>query len=59
MGRLPKKELEAWAMISWSLWNARNKVHFEQVRPHPAGIYRGAIAFLEEYQRHMAALRPV
>ena len=59
IGRLPKKELEVWAMISWSLWNARNKFHFEQVQIHPAGIHRGAMAFLEEYQRHMVALQPV
>ena len=59
IGRLPKKELEVWAIISWSLWNARNKFHFEQVQIHPAGIHRGAMAFLEEYQRHMVALQPV
>ncbi|KAK9993090.1 hypothetical protein SO802_022793 [Lithocarpus litseifolius] len=57
IGRLPKKELEVWAMISWSLWNAHNKFHFEQVRTHLAGIHHGAMAFLEEYQRHMAALQ--
>uniref|UniRef100_A0A7N2MHA8 Reverse transcriptase zinc-binding domain-containing protein n=1 Tax=Quercus lobata TaxID=97700 RepID=A0A7N2MHA8_QUELO len=30
MTRLTTSELETWAMVSWSIWNARNKFHFEQ-----------------------------
>jgi len=51
-------ELETWAMIAWSLWNARNKFHFEQVQTHPMMIFQKASSLLEEYQRLMAALPP-
>ena len=47
--RLDVKELENWAMSAWSLWNARNRFHFEQVQTHPTVILRGATSLLEEY----------
>ena len=49
--RLNRKELETWAMISWALWNARNKYHFKDVKSHPTTILRGATSLLDEYQR--------
>ena len=49
--RLDVKELENWAMIAWSLWNARNRFHFERVQTHPTVILRVATSLLEEYQR--------
>ena len=49
--RLDVKELENWAMIAWSLWNARNRFHFEHVQTHPTVILRVATSLLEEYQR--------
>uniref|UniRef100_A0A7N2LAU1 Uncharacterized protein n=1 Tax=Quercus lobata TaxID=97700 RepID=A0A7N2LAU1_QUELO len=49
--RLDVKELEIWAMIAWSLWNARNRSHFEHVQTHPTVILRVATSLLEEYQR--------
>ena len=35
LDRLPKKEIEVWAITTWSLWTAWNKFHFEQVRTPP------------------------
>ena len=42
MTRLTTSELETWAMVSWSIWNARNKFHFEQVQTPPCVIFKGA-----------------
>lgn len=56
LDRLPKKEMEVWAMTAWSLWTARNKFHFEQVQTPPTLIFRRASSLLDEYQRLMAAL---
>ena len=33
--RLSTLELEKWAVVSWRIWNARNKVYFERVQAHP------------------------
>ena len=55
--RLSTLELEKWAMVSWGIWNARNKVYFERVQAHPKSILDGAIGFLHEYQDLMAAQR--
>ena len=49
--RLSAKELESWAMIAWSLWNARNRFHFEQCQTQPNAIFKAATSLLEEYQR--------
>ena len=51
MTRLTTSELETWAMVSWSIWNARNKFHFEQVQTPPCVIFKGASSLLEEYKR--------
>ena len=53
--KLSKQELETWAVIACSIWNARNKVYFEQFQPHPQIIWEGAIGLLEEYQNFMEA----
>ena len=55
MTRLTTSELETWAMVSWSIWNARNKFHFEQVQTSPNVILKGASSLLEEYKRLTAA----
>ena len=49
--RLDWKELEIWAMTSWSLWNARNCFHFEKQQTHPEAILRVATSLLDEYQQ--------
>ena len=54
--RLPQLELDRWATISWALWNARNKYYFEHVQQHPRVLLEGALGFLAEYQRLMAAM---
>ena len=54
--RLPEMELDRWVTISWALWNARNKYYFEHVQQHPKVILEGALGFLAEYQRLLAAM---
>uniref|UniRef100_A0A7N2N2W0 Reverse transcriptase zinc-binding domain-containing protein n=2 Tax=Quercus lobata TaxID=97700 RepID=A0A7N2N2W0_QUELO len=49
--RLDSKELETWAMLSWALWNARNRYHFESLHSHPTAILQGATSLLDDYQR--------
>ena len=46
-----KKELKQWAALSWAIWNARNKVYFENIQTQPQVILEGANAVLEAYQR--------
>ena len=48
--RLDRKELETWAMISWALWNVRNRYHFESLQSHPITILQGATSLLDDYQ---------
>ncbi|KAL0002033.1 hypothetical protein SO802_015814 [Lithocarpus litseifolius] len=50
--KLPKKDLELWAMVSWSIWNARNRFHFEKKQSTPSDILQGVTTLLQEYQRH-------
>ena len=50
-------ELEKWAVVSWGIWNARNKVYIERVQPHPKAILVGAVGFLQEYQNLTNAQR--
>ena len=49
--RLGGKDLEMWAITSWSLWNAWNRFHFKHVQTHPCEIFKQANSLLEEYQR--------
>ena len=46
-------ELERWAILAWSIWNARNKFYFEHKQVHPSLILDGAYGLLDEYQRLM------
>lgn len=55
--QLPRLELDRWATISWALWNARSKHYFEQVQQHPKVILEGALSFLAENQRVLAAMK--
>ncbi|KAL4652213.1 hypothetical protein ACB092_01G217300 [Castanea dentata] len=45
-------------MTTWSLWNARNRFHYEKTQTHRNMILRGASSLLEEYQRLTAVLAP-
>ena len=48
--RLPQFDVECWAVMSWAIWNARNKFYFEKFQAHPRSILNGALGFLDEYQ---------
>ena len=58
MDKLSRVELEVWVMISWSLWNARNRFHFDHLQSHPDMIVQSATSLLEEYQRLAGTLPP-
>ena len=49
--KLSKEEMEKWAILSWAIWNARNKLYLEKIQTHPKVIMEGALAILENYQR--------
>ena len=51
IGVLTTKELEVWATVSWSIWNARNRYWFDKKQSQPANILQGALLLLQEYQR--------
>ena len=51
MGVLTTKELEVWAIVSWSIWNARNRYLFDKKQSQPADILQGVLSLLQEYQR--------
>ena len=55
--RLSTAELEKWAVVSWGIRNARNKVYFERIQPHPNAILTGAVGFFKEYQNLTNAQR--
>ena len=45
------KELEVWVMVSWSIWNARNKWLFDRKQTQPCDILKRAMNLLQDYQR--------
>ena len=49
--RLSRKEFELWAMVAWSIWNARNKFYFKASQTPPHAILKSAEMFLDKYQR--------
>ena len=51
VAKLTGLELELWAMMAWSIWNARNRFHFEAKQSQPSDILRGATSLLQDYQR--------
>ena len=48
--KLLKKELEVWVIVSWAIWNARNRFHFEEKQSMRNDILHGAMTLLQEYQ---------
>lgn len=50
MEKLSRQELDTWAMVAWSIWNARNRLQFEAVQTPPQVILKGVVSLLEEYQ---------
>ena len=57
MQRLTRDELTEWAMITWAIWNARNKFCFEDSQAHPTAILRNARSLMHEYQTLVANQR--
>ena len=51
MDVLTSNEMEVWAIVSWAIWNARNRYLFDRKQTHPSDIFRGAMTLLQEYQR--------
>ena len=39
VGCLSQQDLKKWAVISWGIWNARNKFYFEKIQLHPKVIF--------------------
>ncbi|KAL2939333.1 hypothetical protein RDABS01_000165 [Bienertia sinuspersici] len=44
-------QLEAFAMVTWSIWNARNDLIFEDHYCSPEACYNKAMDLLQEFQR--------
>ena len=55
--KVSKQELELWATTAWVIWNAQNKMIFEQFQTYPKIILEGATGLLEEYQCLMETQR--
>ena len=49
--KLTGKEMEVWAMVAWSIWNARNRFCFEKTQSQPGDILHSAMSPLQDYQR--------
>ena len=47
----PSSELEQWTMLTWAIWNARNKFIFEGHQDHPSQIFQTASTLLQDYQQ--------
>ena len=54
VAKLTGPELELWAMVSWSIWNARNRYHFEAKQSQPSDILCGAT----QWRSHMYTKAP-
>ena len=48
---LTKNEMEVWAVVSWAIWNARNRYIFDRKQAHPSDTLRGPMTLLQDYQR--------
>ena len=51
MERLLGREFELWAMIAWAIWNAQNRIHFQNTQTHPMEILRQATELMGGYQK--------
>ncbi|KAK9986113.1 hypothetical protein SO802_031064 [Lithocarpus litseifolius] len=49
--RLTGKDMETWATVAWSIWNARNKFCFEEKQSQPIDILQAATTLMQDYQR--------
>ena len=44
-------ELEDWTLLTWAIWNARNKFIFEGHQDHPSHIFHTPCTLFQEYQQ--------
>ena len=51
VGRLARKDVETWATVAWSIWNARNRFCFEEKQSQPKDILQAATTLMQDYQR--------
>ena len=51
MEKLSKRDIEIWAMVAQSIWNAQNRFQFEATQTPPHAILKGAMSLIEDYQR--------
>ena len=49
--RLARKDMETWATVAWSIWNARNRFCFEEKQAQPRDILQAATTLMQDYQR--------
>ena len=49
--RLTGEEMETWATVAWSIWNARNRFCFEEKQSQPKDILQAATTLVQDYQR--------
>uniref|UniRef100_A0A7N2N1J2 Uncharacterized protein n=1 Tax=Quercus lobata TaxID=97700 RepID=A0A7N2N1J2_QUELO len=49
--RLARKDMETWATVAWSIWNARNRFCFEEKQSQPKDILQAATTLMQDYQR--------
>ena len=50
VGALLRAELEGWAIVSWSIWNARNRYIHEGIQACPSDIVDKGLGVLQEFQ---------
>ena len=46
---LEPPELDRWAIMAWSIWNARNCYYFKHVQSQPQWIMESAVGLLNGY----------
>ena len=54
----PKTEVEEWALITWAIWNAHNRLIHEQVQLSPSVIRILAQALDRDYKAAKSSLNP-
>jgi hypothetical protein len=52
---LSREELEVWTVLSWAIWNARNKFVHEGVQPCPSSIFDRGVGLLKEFHHYQVA----
>ena len=50
---LSPTEMDRWAIIAWTIWNARNRFYFKHIQLHPQTIMDEARAGWDEYKKIM------